>query len=128
MAKVLIIDDNQQLLRMHQKILQFSGHEVHTATDGKGGFEKAKSEKPSIILLDIMMPEMDGLEVLEKLKEDQSTKNIPVLILSNLSDEEHAQESVKKGAEKYFIKGDSDPSQIADEIKAILGEKTESKK
>ena len=128
MAKILIVDDNLQLLKMHQKILSFAGYEVEVAKDGKEGLEKVKSGKPSVILLDIMMPEMDGLEVLEILKSDQETKTIPVIMLSNLSDEVHAQEAVKKGAVKYFIKGDSDPSQIAEVIKEILGEKMESKK
>lgn len=128
MAKVLIIDDNEQLLRMHQKIIKFKGHEVIISTDGKKGLEKAVNEKPSIILLDIMMPEINGLEVLEKLKENQDTKNIPVIMLSNLSDEQHAQEAVTKGASKYIIKGDSDPNHIAQVIDETLGLKSSENK
>jgi CheY-like chemotaxis protein len=122
MAKVLIIEDNQQIVRMQEKVLIFEGYEVEAAYNGSEGLEKAKTTSPSIILLDIMMPKMNGIEVLEKLKSDEATKNIPVIMMSNLSEESKAQEAMKKGAVKFIYKGESDPSEIANAIKEVLGE------
>ena len=90
------------------------------AADGEEGLEKAKTVNPTIILLDVMMPKMNGLDVLDKLKLDPSTKAIPVVMLTNLAGQRDAETAMAKGAVKYIIKSEYEPKQVADMIKEIL--------
>jgi len=121
MAKILIVEDDVLLSRMYQRIISSGGNAVEVAYDGEEGLEKAKTDRPHLILLDIMLPKMGGLEVLEKLKADPTTKQIPVIMLSNLSVEEKEEEAMAKGAVKYLRKANSDPLQIGKIINEILG-------
>lgn len=120
MARILIIEDDPLILRMYQKIFTFENYQVDTSTNGEEGLEKARSNKPTLILLDIMMPKMNGLEVLEKLKQDPETKTIPVVVLTNLAGDQDAETALSKGAVKYIIKSQFDPKQVSDTIKQIL--------
>ena len=121
MAKILIIEDDTVLSRMYQRLISSGENTVEVAYDGEEGLEKAKTGKPNFILLDIMLPKMDGLEVLEKLKADPTTKPIPVVMLSNLSEDEKEGEAIAKGAVKYIRKANSEPLQIGKMIDEILG-------
>ena len=120
MAKVLIVEDDPLMSRMYQKIFTFEGYEVEMAGDGEQGLEKAKTVKPTLILLDIMMPKMNGLEVLEKLKANDDTKAIPVVMLTNLAGQQDAETALTKGAVKYIIKSEYEPKQVANMVKEIL--------
>ena len=120
MAKILIIEDDPLMVRMYKKIFEFEKYEVETATDGEEGLKKASSSKPTLILLDIMMPKMNGLQVLEKLKADDSTKKIPVVILTNLSGQGDAETALKMGAVKYIIKSEYKPEEVTKMVKGIL--------
>ena len=127
MAKILIVEDDLLLSRMYQRVLSSKGDEVDIAHDGEEGLEKAKSQKPDLVLLDIMLPKMNGIEVLEKLKSTPSTKAIPVIILSNLTEDTQLDEAMAKGATKYIKKVNSDPMQVADMIREIVQEKSQGK-
>ena len=120
MAKVLIIEDDPLISRMYQKIFTFESFEVEVANDGQEGLDKARSFKPTLILLDIMMPKMNGLEVLEKLKADPETKSTPVIMLTNLAGQNDAETALSKGAVKYIIKSQYEPDQITDMVKEII--------
>lgn len=120
MAKVLVVDDDPFILKMYVKKFQIAGFEVDSAANGETGLAKIKSFKPDLVLLDVMMPKMNGLEVLEKAKADPDIKSIPVLILTNLSSTSDAQEAVKKGAIDFMIKSNFTPSQIVTKAKKIL--------
>lgn len=120
MAKVLIIEDDPLMLRMYQKIFSFDGYEVETATDGEMGIEKVRSVKPTIVLLDVMMPKMNGLEVLEKIKADPETKAIPVIMLTNLAGQQDVDKALTMGAVKYIIKSEYEPKQVSDMVKEII--------
>ena len=96
MIKILIVEDDPLMSRMYQKIFTFEGFEAHMAGDGQEGLEQAKSVKPALILLDVMMPKMNGLEVLEKLKNDGGLKTIPVIMLTNLAGQQDAETALKK--------------------------------
>jgi CheY-like chemotaxis protein len=113
-TKVLIIEDDQLIQRMYGKIFTFEGYEVITASDGEEGLEKARTTTPTIILLDVMMPKLNGMQVLEKLKMDPATKTIPVVMLSNLAGDNDIETALAKGAVKYIIKSEHDPKEIAD--------------
>lgn len=120
MAKILIVEDDPFLLKMYSKKLQVEGFEVEIAKDGEEGLIKIKSFLPDLVLMDLMLPKLNGLEAIEKAKSDPATKNIPILVLSNLSATTDTEEAVKKGAIGYLIKSDYTPSQVIDKIKEIL--------
>jgi len=119
-TKVLIIEDDQLIQRMYVKMFTFEKFDVETASDGEEGLEKARTVKPTIILLDVMMPKLNGMQVLEKLKADPETKSIPVIMLSNLAGDNDIETALSKGAVKYIIKSEHDPKEIADMIKEII--------
>ena len=117
--KILLIEDDSIIVRMYQRKFEMEGYKIETAYDGKEGLEKAKASKPNIILLDIMIPKIEGLEVLKKLKEEKNTKNIPVIILSNLAGKE-VQQGLQLGAKDYLVKSKYTPAQVVEKVKNIL--------
>ncbi|MDP3997308.1 MAG: response regulator [Candidatus Andersenbacteria bacterium] len=120
MPHIQIIEDDALFARLYEKAFGFEGYDVEVATNGREGLEKVKTGKPTLILLDIMMPEMNGLEVLDHLKSDDATKDIPVIVLTNLAGEKDAEEALAKGAVKYIVKSDHDPKEIVSMVKGIL--------
>ena len=120
MAKLLITEDDPLMSRMYQKIFTFEGYEVVMAADGQEGLDKAREVNPTMILLDVMMPKLNGLQVLEKLKADPATRSIPVVMLTNLAGQQDAENALSKGAIKYIVKSEYDPKQVADMVKEIL--------
>lgn len=120
MAKILIVEDDPLIIRLYEKIFTFEGFEVALATDGEEGFAKALSEKPTLIVLDIMMPKMNGLDLLLKLKNDPQTQKIPVVMLTNLAGSHDAERALSDGAVKYIVKSEFTPKQVVNMIKEIL--------
>jgi len=120
MPKVFIVEDDPLMLRMYQKIFTFEKYEVDTAVDGEEALAKIAVSKPTIIVLDVMMPKLNGLQVLERLKADPNTKNIPVIMLTNLAGQQDAETALSKGAVKYIIKSEHEPKEIADMVKEIV--------
>src|SRR5436309_1662354 len=96
--KILIIDDDQMIINMWTIALTNEGYEVAAATNGKQGIEEAKRLTPNFILLDQIMPDIKGNDVLKMLKEDEQTKNIPVALISNYSETDLMQEAIQQGA------------------------------
>jgi CheY-like chemotaxis protein len=123
MAKILIVEDDVILSDLYTNTFSFAGFETEAARNGIEGLEKAKQVHPDIIFLDIMMPKMNGLDMIDKLKEDESVKNIPVIILSNFSDEKLAKEALAKGALAYVIKSEYEPKQVIEMAKKWLEQK-----
>ena len=117
---VLIIEDDEFLRGLINKKLTAEGFNMISAIDGEEGIKKAKEEKPDLILLDLVLPNVDGFEVLSKIKEDPVSSSIPVIILSNLSRKEDIDKGVKLGAVDYIIKAQFTPEEIVDKVKAIL--------
>jgi DNA-binding response OmpR family regulator len=118
--KILIIEDDKFLRKVITQKIVKEGYEIAEAIDGEKGFEVAKAEKPDIILLDLILPGMDGFEVLARLKSDQETVKIPVIILSNLGQKEDAEKGLKMGAVDYLVKAHFTPSEIISRIEGIL--------
>lgn len=106
--------------RMYQKIFKFEGFEVEIAVNGEEGLEKIRKSKPTLVLLDVMMPKMNGLQVLDKLKADPETKTIPVVMLTNLAGQKDAEVALTKGAVKYIVKSEYEPKQVTNMVKEIL--------
>lgn len=116
----MIIEDEPLVARMYQKTLSNEGFKVTTAIGGQEGLARVKNDKPDFVLLDIMMPEPNGMQVLEKLKSDPDTKDIPIVMLTNLSGKHDAELALKKGADDYWVKKDIRPKGIEVKIKEIL--------
>jgi len=120
MAKVLIVEDNPLVSRMYQTVFEFEGFEVDMARDGEEGLAKLKKHLPKMVLLDIMMPKMTGIDVLKDIKANPRTKNIPVVVLTNLSAMKDAEKALSLGAVKYIVKSQTKPKDIVKQIKQIL--------
>ncbi len=119
-AKVLIIEDDIYISRMYQLKLSLDGIKVELADNGKAGLEKVEDFRPDVILLDILMPEMDGFEVLKSLKSDPKNQDIPVLIMSNYGQEEDIKKGLELGAVGYLVKSQYTPSTVVDKIRSII--------
>jgi len=120
MAKILIIDDEEPILNMYGEAL--GGHDVTFASNGEEGLKKALEIQPDIILLDIIMPKFNGLDVLDQLKNDKETYEIPVMILSNLPKEASADKARELGAAGYFVKAEFEPDKLARTVNELLRE------
>lgn len=120
MTKILLIDDDEALTTIFTAALKKNGLETIVAADGKSGLEKAKKESPDLILLDQVLPDISGNQVLKSLKEDSQTQKIPIMVLSNFSQKELIKEAVNLGARDYIFKYQVEPQDIVNKIKEAL--------
>lgn len=125
MSKLLIIEDDPLVARMYQKVMGFENLDVEVASNGFEGLEKAKELKPDLILCDVMMPKMNGMQVLDKIKADPELKNIPVIMLTNLSGTQDAELALKKGATAYLVKSQFRPKDVAEKAKEYISNAAE---
>ena len=121
MAKILIVEDNEFVARMYQNILSLENYEVEIANSAQEGIEKARKMLPNLILLDVVMPEMNGIQALQKLKEDDNTKSIPTVMLTVIGEEDVIEQCLKLGASGYLVKTSLDPNKVIEEVKRYLG-------
>jgi CheY-like chemotaxis protein len=124
MGYILLTEDDALLNRMYQEKLEHDGYTVKTAGNGEDALTLIKKEKPDIVLLDIMMPIMNGLEVLKRLKANPKTKHIPVLMLSNLAGGIEPEEAMALGADAYMVKAENLPDTVVEKIKEVLAKTT----
>jgi DNA-binding response OmpR family regulator len=117
---ILVVEDTELLRRMYSDKLVQEGFRVLPASDGLEALSLLRAETPDLILLDLIMPKMSGLEVIEVVKKDPRLKDIPVLILSNLGQDADMQRGIELGAVDYMIKNDSRPADVAEKIKLVL--------
>lgn len=121
--KILLVEDEFFIRDLYERYLTKNGYEVISAIDGEDGLNKAMDNKVDLILLDIMMPKLTGLEVLKKIKSEENvSKDTPIYLLTNLGQESIIKEAFKLGAEGYLLKAKMLPKQIVEEIKKILGQ------
>ena len=118
--KILIIEDDKFLRELISRKLGDEGFNIQEAIDGEEGLKKIKEGKPDLILLDLILPSIDGFEVLSRMKEDPGVSAIPVIILSNLGQKEEVERGLKLGAADYLIKAHFTPGEIIEKIKNIL--------
>ncbi len=122
MKKILFIEDESTLQKAFGDILTQGGYKVISALDGETGLRLAKSEKPDLILLDLVLPKIHGFEVLKKLKQDPETEEIPVIILTNLERMEDVEKAIELGAKTYLVKTRYKIEEIMEKVKKILSE------
>ncbi|MBZ1356396.1 MAG: response regulator [Candidatus Nealsonbacteria bacterium] len=121
--KILVVEDDKFLRELITQKLSREGYDVYEGVDGEDGVKKAKENKPDIILLDLILPGIDGFEVLAKIKEDSDLVNVPVVILSNLGQRDDVERGLKLGAVDFLIKAHFTPGEIIEKVQKILGEK-----
>lgn len=126
--KILIVEDEEFLSEMYKIKLVAEGYEVLVADNGMDGVDMAFSEQPDLILLDLMMPKMNGFQVLEKLKENDRTKEIKVYVLSNLSQGEEIKKGMFLGAEGFLVKASLTPTEVSDFVHKVFDKKQKSEK
>lgn len=120
MSKILIIEDEAALQKTLGDMLRKEGYEVVQALDGEVGLKQAKSEMPTLIILDLILPKMNGFEVLEALKADSKTKNIPVIVQTNLESMDDIERALGGGASTYLVKSNYTLEEVLQKIKQAL--------
>lgn len=123
-TKILIVEDDTFLAGIYASKFEKEGFDVLLGIDGEAGLKLARKELPTIILLDILLPKLDGFEVLEKLKADEATKKIPVVLLTNLGQKEDVDKGLKLGAVDYLIKAHFMPAETVEKVKKVLALKS----
>lgn len=124
MSNILIVEDDQMLVEIYQKKFSSDGYQVETANSGAEAIKKITKNKPDLVLLDLVMPEEDGFEVLRKVKQNPLTKDVRIIVFSNLSQEEDKEEAAALGAEGFITKSDFTPQEIVEKVREILNIKT----
>lgn len=122
MKKILFIEDEATLQKTVEDVLKQAGYKIISALDGEIGLRLAQSEKPNLILLDLVLPRVHGFEVLERLKQDPETKDIPVIVLTNLEKMEDIEKAIELGAKTYLVKTQYKLEEIIEKIKKTIGE------
>lgn len=120
MTKIAIIEDDPVISQMYRFKFEAAGFEVQLANNGKRGIEMVEVSLPDLILLDLQMPEMGGAEVLEIIRKNEWGKNIPVIILTNMGEEESPKKLRELGIHSYIVKANLTPSQVVKRVKKAL--------
>lgn len=118
--KILVVEDDSMISSMYKTKFEADGFDVFVADNGAMGLELAKKEKPDIIMLDVILPQLDGFSVLEQIKQDETIKKIPVIMLTNLGTDEDRQKGEKMGAFDYLVKASLTPGQVSEKIKQAI--------
>jgi two-component system response regulator CpxR len=120
MKKILLVEDDRDLRELYAEVLRDEGFTVIEAADGQEGLALARGGDYALLLLDIMLPKVDGLQILKSLKSEASLAKIPMILLTNLDREAVIQEGFSLGADGYIIKSQSTPDQVVAEVKKLL--------
>ena len=120
--KILIVEDEISLASLYEEILTDEGYFVEVIHEGNKAFEKIKNNSYDLILLDIMLPKMDGLQILKMLTEEQKKSNGPIVIISNLDKKELIEEATKSGAIGYIVKSATRPDEIANMVSVYINQ------
>jgi len=117
---ILLVEDDNFLANIYKTKFEMEGFKISVAMDGETGLKDAIRKKPDLILLDILLPKRDGFSVLEELKKDKNTVNIPVILLTNLGQKDDVEKGLQMGAVDYMIKAHFKPSEIVEKAKKVL--------
>lgn len=120
--KILVVEDDKFLRELITRKLDEMGYSTISAVDGEEGAKKVKEEKPDLVLLDLILPGMDGFEVLAGIKQNPQTSSVPVIVFSNLGQVEDVEKGMKLGATDYMVKAHFTPVEIIEKVKKVLGE------
>ena len=121
MKTILLIEDDPFLADVYSTKFREVGFEIDVATDGQEGLKKIKAKKPDLLLLDIVLPGINGWEILETIRKEEVLKDLKIIILSNLTEKEEVEKGLELGVTKYLIKARYTPTEAVEEVKKILG-------
>jgi len=120
MKSILLVEDDPFIVDIYKTKFREAGFSVEVAFSGGECLKKLKEKKPDLLLLDLCLPEVEGWEIIKTVKKSESLKNLPIIILSNLSQKQEVDKAINLGAERYLIKAHYTPSEVIEEIKSIL--------
>ena len=120
MKSILLVEDDPFLVEIYTTKFKEAGFSVAVATDGKESLKKMKEKVPDLLLLDIVLPDLNGWEVLGEIKKDDKLNNLKIVILSNLGEKDEVEKGLKLGVKKYLVKARYTPSEVVEEVKKIL--------
>jgi len=120
MKSILLVEDDPFLVDLYDTKLKSEGFEVEIATKGSEVFKKLMEKKPDLLLLDIVLPDVDGWEILEKIRENENLRDIKIFVLSNLGEKRDIEKARELGVTEYLIKAHYKPSEVVEEIKKIF--------
>jgi two-component system phosphate regulon response regulator PhoB len=123
-VRVLLIEDDEAVAEMYRMRLNADGYSVTIAADGEQGLRLAHDEQPDLIYLDLRLPTLDGLEVLERLRQDRATSGIPVVIVTNYGEPELRERGLKLGALEFLVKSETTPAHLAETLERLSKEPT----
>lgn len=118
---IFLVEDDTFLSDIYQKKFAMEGFKISAVDNGEKALSEIKKKKPDVILLDVLLPKLDGFSVLQKLKEDDEVKGIPVILLTNLGQKDDVDKGLKMGAADYLIKVHFKPSEVVEKVKKVLG-------
>jgi len=122
MKKILFVEDERALQKTMGDLLYGEGYEVVSAYDGETGLKMAKTEKPDLILLDLILPKLHGFDVLKRIKEDPETRDIPLIVLTNLEGLGDVEKALELGATTYLVKANYSLEEVLEKVRKALGE------
>jgi len=120
MKHILLIEDDPFLIEIYATKLKEAGYSVETAEDGDEGLRSIKEKTPDLVLLDVVLPNFNGWEILRKIKKDDNLKDLKVIVFSNLGEKDEIEKGLNLGATKYLVKAHYTPSEVIKEVKKIL--------
>jgi len=120
MKTILLVEDDPFLIDIYKTKLNESGYTIEVAKDGKEALLKMKELHPDLLILDIVIPNVDGWKVLKLIRKDKELSNVKIIILSNLGQKDEVEKAMKLGAERYLIKAHFTPSEVLQEVKKVL--------
>ena len=118
--KILVVDDDPFILDMYVIKFKEQGFQIDTATDGKMALDRIEAGKPDIVLLDVVMPKMDGFDVIKKIQESKTPRTYKILFLTNFGQKEDVERGMQLGADGYIIKAHFTPSEVVAKVKELL--------
>jgi CheY-like chemotaxis protein len=120
MKKILLVEDDPFLIDLYTTKLEQEGFSVEVSNDGEDCFRRIKENIPDLVLLDIVLPNVDGWEILQKIRNDEKFKDLKIVILSNLNQKEEIEKGLKFNVEKYLVKAHYTPTEVVEEVKKII--------
>jgi len=117
---ILLIEDDPLLVKMYREKFEMEGFRVISAEDGEKGLDAAFNEKVDIVILDLLIPRLSGMDFLKKLRESEMSKDLPVIVLSNLSEREEQDKARQLGVKEYLLKANLTPTQVVEKIKLYV--------
>ncbi len=118
--QILLVEDDAFLANIYKTKFEMEGFTVLVAENGELGLKEAKKKRPDLVLLDILLPKMDGFTVIGHLKEDKDLKDVPVIMLTNLGQKDDVEKGLELGADEYLIKAHFKPSETVDKVREVL--------